>query len=156
MRRLILTHRTVAALVLAAALAMRLLVPAGFMPDVAGGAVRLILCPAAGPVPAAMSPMAHGSMAMPMGHAGTDNHVASAHDHGAHDHDKSSSHDHAPQDAPCAFAGLALASLMPVDPVLLLAAIAFAMALAAFGLALPTPGRVPYLRPPLRGPPIVA
>ncbi|WP_287980511.1 MULTISPECIES: hypothetical protein [Sphingomonas] len=134
LRRLILRRRTVAGIMLAAALAMRLLVPAGFMPDSAAGNLRLILCPAASPIDALTA-------------AGPAKHVMTRQDHREHGHQS------APQDAPCAFGGLALASLLPVDPVLLAAAILFAMVLAAFGRIAPTPPIALFLRPPLRGPP---
>lgn len=136
LRRLTLAHRGVAALLLAAALALRLLVPAGFMPDVAGGAVRLVLCPAADPLPVMATPMP-GPMA------------GMTHHQGPRDHQ-------APSDAPCAYAGLSLAPVLPVDPLVLAAAMLVAMAIALERAAFAMPARAAFLRPPLRGPPATA
>lgn len=136
LRRLILSHRAVAALLLAAALALRLLVPAGYMPAVADGAMRLVLCPAAGPGRADPPPAPRMA--------------GMHHDRGDHPAD------HGPQAPPCAYAGLSWAPVMPVDLPLLAAAIVFAMALVRVRAALAPPVRAPFLRPPLRGPPAIA
>ena len=56
-------------------------------------------------------------------------------------------------DAPCAFSGIGMAAMAAVDAALLIAAIAFVMALGALSvraLPVPVPAR---LRPPLRAPP---
>ena len=127
LRRLLRQHRALSAGLLALALLMKLLVPAGFMPVVAGGGIAIELC--GGTAPAAMT------MAMP----GM-----------AHHRDKSG---HQGRDVPCAFAGLAAPSLPAVDPLLLALAIAFVMA-AGLPVAVPVPAATrAYLRPPLRGPP---
>ncbi|RDE06419.1 hypothetical protein DVW87_01475 [Sphingomonas aracearum] len=121
------------ALLLLAALAMRVVVPAGFMPVFDGGRVTLALCDGFGPVApaapaAAMPDMAHG--------------------HGpVHEH---------PTDgatSPCAFADLALPALGAADPIVLLAALAFVAVLALLQAPLPLPALARRLRPPLRGPP---
>ena len=112
-------------------MAMKLVVPVGFMPDLSAGNVRLIVCTGMDS-PAPMAAM----RGMPGHH----------HDHGG------------PQkpDAPCPFAGLAAPALGGADPVQLAGAIA---AILLAGVAAATPLRVralAYLRPPLRGPPIRA
>ena len=132
LRRLIARRRGLTALLFAAALALRLLVPTGFMPDVAGGTLSLILCPAADPAPQ--------PVAMP----------------GMHHHDAPHERHSASHDGPCAFAGLSLAPLLPVDPLLLAAAIVLAMALARTRAAQALPRRAFYIHPPSRGPPAIA
>jgi hypothetical protein len=127
LRRLLRSQPWLAALVLAAALVLRLLVPAGFMPTVSDGRVTLMLCSGTQPAQpmAAMPGMAHhesegGSMA----------------------------------GSPCAYADLALPVLGAADVALLVAALAFVMALALRRIV-PLPLRAPArLRPPLRGPPL--
>lgn len=134
LRRLLLDHRALAAWLLALALAVRLLVPAGYMIDRVDGRPVLAICSGYGPVRAA--PMA---MTMPMAHAGA-----------GHD---APGEPHPVADSPCPFGALAQAVALPVVPLLLALAIAFAMALAMRPHRRPVlPDRI-YLRPPLRGPP---
>lgn len=54
----------------------------------------------------------------------------------------------------CPFTALGMAGLSGVDPVLLASALAFVMALAFARRLLPAPRRTAYLRPPLRAPPV--
>lgn len=127
LRRLLLNHRALSAWVIAFALLMKLLVPAGFMPVVAGGTISIEIC--SGTAPAKMM------MAMP----GM-----------AHHQDKSGHHG---KEMPCAFSGLTAPSLAAADPLLPTLAIAIIVA-TVFGVATPSVARAPaYLRPPLRGPP---
>lgn len=130
LRRLIRRHRTLAALVCAAALALRLLVPAGYMVSGESGRIAVTLCPGMAPVGA--MPMMHHAMPGP-------------------DHQRSDMQGHA--NAPCAFAGLAVPTLGAVDPVLLAMVLAIVAALALLPVVPRRAGRVPHLRPPLRGPP---
>lgn len=127
LRRLLRSQPWLAALVLAAALALRLLVPVGFMPTVADGRVTLVLCSGAQPAPsmAPMPGMAH--------HESDDGGMAGS---------------------PCAYADLALPALGAADPVLLVAALAFVVALAARRVVPLPPRDAAWLRPPLRGPPL--
>lgn len=111
-------------------LLLKLIVPTGYMLTVEHGRATIMVCP--GTVPA-KPVMQHGNMA---GH-------------------------HAPADKgkaemPCAFAGLSAAALGAIDPILLVALIAFVLATAWLVVARPLPARSPYLRPPLRGPPAIA
>ena len=55
--------------------------------------------------------------------------------------------------AECPFASLSMASMTGADPVLLALALAFILALGFAHTPIPFSKRVPYLRPPLRGPP---
>lgn len=135
LRRLLLDHRQLAAWVLACALVMKILVPAGFMPVVSGGRVTIEICGGIAPAQTVMAPMMAMTMAMP----GM-----------AHHSDKS---DHQEREMPCAFSGLSAPSLAAVDPVLLAIAIAFIVGLVfRVRTAVPIAAQ-PYLRPPLRGPP---
>lgn len=123
-----LRHRpALAALLIAAALALRVLVPAGFMPVWEHGRIIVSICSGSGPATMAIE--------MP-GMTGQD--------HPAPD---------AMAGEACAFADLALPALGSADPVLLAAAIAFVLALG-FARVTPPPATAPLrLRPPLRGPP---
>lgn len=131
LRRLARDHASLAALLLAAALLLRLLMPAGFMP-VADGAGRLTVIMCSG----------EGSRAMTIAIPGLGERPAKP---GPQERDKAG--------GPCAFGSLAAPFLGGVDPVLLVAALAL-VALLALRLAKPAPRRtVAHLRPPLRGPP---
>jgi len=115
-----------------AALLVKLLVPAGFMPVLDGGTLRIEICAGVTPAAPAVQPMAG------MKHGGHGDAPASK------------------PELPCAFAGVAMPSLAAVDPLLLVLAIAFAMRLAA-AIVAPRPFTAPaFLRPPLRGPPALS
>ena len=123
-------HRAAVALLLVLALALRFIVPAGYMPVFSNGSMSFAMCDGMGPMAMAALPgMAH--------HKG----------------------DHPGQDKaeqPCGGAGLTAPALGGADPVLLVAAI---IAIIAAGLAprIPRPIRaIDRLRPPLRAPPIRA
>ncbi len=129
-RRLI-AQRHVAALICAAALLLKLLVPTGYMIGSDHGAVAITIC-------TGMTP-ATGMADMPGMHG-------NAADHGR-------SKDHGKAEQPCAFAGLSAAMTGAVDPIQLAELIAFVMAIGLVGVLLPTPAGPAFLRPPLRGPP---
>lgn len=116
---------SLAALILAAALLLRVLVPAGFMPVVEQGRVSLTLCSGYGPVVA--KPMHHGGHHMPVQQT----------------------------QSPCAFADLALPVLGGVDPLILAVALAFVAILALLLAAVVAPSTPSRLRPPLRAPPAI-
>jgi hypothetical protein len=67
--------------------------------------------------------------------------------------DHSKSQDHGKAEMPCAFAGLSAATLGAIDPVQLIALIAFVMAIGLSPAVQPATVRRGHLRPPLRGPP---
>lgn len=117
-----------AALLLAAAMLLRLLVPNGFMLDRADGVVALELCSGTGPML-----MGGPAAAMPM-----------------HHHDGKA----AKADMPCAFSGVAADALGGIDPILYVALVAFVMAVARAAVMRPALVRRTHLRPPLRGPPL--
>jgi hypothetical protein len=142
--RIILAQRNLAGLICAAALLFKLLVPTGYMIAADHGRLAITICP--GVVPHVM--MAGDDMpdhAMSAGHGMSANH-ATAPGHGK-------APDHARADTPCAFAGLAVASLAAIDPIQLAALIAFVLSLALAQVVVPPPSRRAQLRPPLRGPP---
>ena len=130
-------HRRLAALLLAAALCMKALVPAGFMVEAHASAFHLTIC----------GDGAHGGGAavkairdkLPVAHG--------QNDHGAADHGKASQS--------CPYAVLGMASLGGADAPLLAMALAFVLALAFLPVAGTVAGRDLWLRPPLRGPPAI-
>lgn len=127
LRLLLLRHRTIAAWLVASALLMKVLVPAGFMPVVSAGSITIELCSGYGPqkITIAMPGMNH----------------------------QQHKPDHQGKEMPCAFSGLSAPSLAAADPLLLAVAIAFIIA-TVFRVATPSAARTPaFLRPPLRGPP---
>ena len=130
LRRLVSRNAAAALLLALAALFMKAAVPAGFMPDVTGGSVRLVLCSGYGPE--TVTPMA---MTMP---ASGDHHDSSGSDH---------------KGAPCGFFGHAAGSMFMADPIVLAIAIAFILATAFRQSARIEAVAPPFLRPPLRGPP---
>ncbi len=144
--RSLFAQRHLAVLICAAALLLKLLIPAGYMIGQVDGRTAIILCPGSAPV-AGMAPMAHdAAMAMDHGHM-----VHDRSGHGSGHSDK----DHG-RDMPCAFAGLTAPGLAATDPIQLALLIAFVMAV---GLTMPVllrPVAAPYLRPPLRGPPALS
>lgn len=61
--------------------------------------------------------------------------------------------DTADKSQPCAFSGLGHAALGGADPILLAAALAFILLVGLAPLRTPPARDIPFLRPPLRGPP---
>ncbi len=113
---------------LACALAVRLLVPTGFMPVVAEGVVTFQPCP--GVMPADPMPAMNGHAMKDMAHHGEEPRV----------------------EMPCSFAGMGAAALGSAPPLLLAAAIAFVF-LGVLRLSARRVAEPPRLRPPLRAPP---
>lgn len=130
LRRLLAVRPEFAVALFALALAMKLLVPAGFMPTVADGRFVVSICSGTGPatMEMAMPGMAHPAPA-----------DTAKHDEGA--------------SAPCAYAGLMAPMVAAVDPLLLAVALLLMAALALRPTIPLSPGAAPRLRPPLRGPP---
>lgn len=128
LRRLILSHRLAAATLIALALAMRLVMPAGFMPVASAGKLMVLVCTEFGPQRISID--VPGAPTKP--------------------------DDATKADQPCAFAGLGLALLPGADPVQVAAALAFILALGFAAIALPRLLPVRHAWPPLRGPPLTA
>lgn len=117
---------------IAFALAMKLLVPAGFMPIESGGQIVIGMCSGTGPIKMAMT-----IPGLKHGQSDDDGH-------------------HGKAEQPCAFSSLSAPSLAAADPIVLAAAILFATAIIRH-LASPSVVVAPtHLRPPLRGPPVTA
>lgn len=101
--RHLLARRHLATLILACALAVRVLIPAGFMiGQTASGARALVLCPGQNDAPA--MPGMHHDMA----HMMPDGSMMSGHDTGKQSHDPGT-------DRPCAFAAVGLAVDTPIS-----------------------------------------
>jgi len=129
-------HRRLAAWLLTLALLLKMLVPSGYMLDTSGRSIGLVLC--SGMAPARVVAMPHTAM------------HGMAH-HNGHDGKK----DGQTAEQPCAFAGLNAASLPAADPILLALAIAFIVATTVRYAGQKLVRARAYLRPPLRGPPIL-
>lgn len=128
LRRFILSHRLAFGALLALALAMKLVMPAGFMPAVGAGKLMVLVCTEFGPQRVAID--VPGAPAKP--------------------------DDGTKADQPCAFAGLAQALMPGADPVQIAGALAFIMALGLAAVTLPALLRTRHAWPPLRGPPLTA
>lgn len=128
-RRLILSHRRLAAVLIVLALAMKLAVPAGFMPVEQAGKIVVMVCTGMG--------QQQVEIDVPGMPAKQDGATRTA-------------------GQPCAFAGLGLDMMPGADPVLLAAALAFILALGFAGVAVLPVVRTRHLWPPMRGPPLTA
>lgn len=121
-------HRWLALWLIAAALAVKALVPAGYMlADTGGKTLTMAICDGNGP--------ATMTIDIPM------------------DPDHAKPGSSGKQDGGCAYAGLGHAMLGGADPVLLLAAIAFLLALGFAPAATPALRRRAFALPPAQGPP---
>jgi hypothetical protein len=128
-----LTHRyaRLTLVLVAVALAVKALVPAGYMISPAGDRfLTVTICADASGAPKQMR------IAVP-----DKNETGGDHSEAA---DKSQ---------PCAFSGFGHAALGGVDPLLLVAALAFILLLGLAPLRAPPARDLAFLRPPLRGPP---
>lgn len=126
LRRLALYRPALAGFILAAALLMKVLVPAGFMPTTSGTMLIVQICSGYGAQTMAV-PMPAKEDQRQGGHQG--------------------------KEMPCAFSGLAAPSLAAADPVLLASAILFIMVMAVRAAMVFAAAPPAFLRPPLRGPP---
>lgn len=128
-----LTHRyaRLALVLVVLALAVKALVPAGYMISATGERfLTVTICADASGTPKQMR------IAIPDKDETDSDHFEAA--------DKSQ---------PCAFSGLGYAALGGADPVLLAAALAFILLVGFAPLRAPPARDIPFLRPPLRGPP---
>lgn len=120
-------HSSLAALIVVAALALRVLVPGGYMPSIDHGRITVKICTGAPDGPGTMV------MAIPgLEHKQQPGDVATG---------------------KCAYADLAQAMTGGADVILLAAALAFALALALQLISTLPVRPAEFLRPPLRGPP---
>lgn len=128
LRTLLSRHRWLAMWLVGAALLMKMLVPAGFMPAMSNGTILVQLCSSTGVRTVAME--------MP-GLSGQS---------GGQDQ-------HAVADQPCVFSGLSIPGLAGADPLLLAIAIAFIMATGRRTAPAAVIWRHNHVRPPSRAPP---
>ncbi|MFM2300561.1 MAG: hypothetical protein RLZZ84_297 [Pseudomonadota bacterium] len=136
-RALLLRHRAIALVLAIAALCLKAAMPAGYMlgqmQGQQGRVLTVVLCS-----DASGQAVTHDIV---LGNAGK---AAPAGDQ------------HAKAEPACPWSALAFAALGGVDAPLLVAALAFILALGFAPFAAPQPPRVAWLLPPLRGPPIPA
>lgn len=134
-RTVLLRHRAMAFALLALALAMKALVPAGTMIGTQSKVLTIQICYDTQMAAAAFASKTRDIVVPMKGDPA-----------GKHDkHDKAG--------GPCAFGALGFAGLAGADPVQLALALLFILAAGFAAPALPAPRRLAYLRPPLRGPP---
>jgi hypothetical protein len=129
LRAFFLHHRRMAALLIALALAMKALVPAGFMLGNDSRVITVQICADA------LGQQITQKIVLPSSHSGDDK---------------------AKSDSPCHFTALGHAMLGGADPVLLALALVFILALGFAPVLAPAPRRIAFLRPPLRGPPALS
>ena len=131
LRALTRSHARLTLAVLALVLAMKALVPAGFMISASDERfLTVTICADASGTPKQMR------IALPgKGDAGGDHSEVAG------------------KTQPCAFAGLGHGALGGTDPVLLAAALAFILLVGFAPLRAPPARDIAFLRPPLRGPP---
>ena len=125
-RHLIRNHARLALLLAVIALAIKFVVPAGYMPSAQGHGFAVTICTGMGLKTVSLA---------------GDNRAPTQHD--SSDRDMQ----------PCAFAGLGLLATGSIDPPSLVAALRHAALVALFFLPLAFPQSRAFLRPPLRGPP---
>lgn len=123
-------HRSLAALLLALALCVKAIVPAGFMPGSDERFITVSVCTDA----------SGGLMTRQIAIPGKGD----------------AAQDHARSKGECAFAGLAMAVIGGADVVLLATALAFILALGFAERPVLAQRDASRLRPPLRGPPLAA
>ncbi|MBN8501144.1 MAG: hypothetical protein J0M19_08350 [Sphingomonadales bacterium] len=130
LRAFLLRYRWVAALVIAAALCIKALVPAGYMIGTGTRVLTIEICADAqgGHVTQQIVLPGDGQPIDGQGKQGK-------------------------ADGACAFSALSFVSLGGADAALLALALLFILALGLVPMATPRPARLVYLRPPLRGPP---
>lgn len=131
LRAFFLRRRSVALFVVLAALCLKTLVPAGFMIGIEGKALTVRICNDA------VSAHAIKQIAIPMKEGSGGSGLKQA-------------------KAECPYTALSMAALSGADPVLLALAIAFIVALGFAPSPVRPARRALYLRPPLRGPPVLA
>jgi hypothetical protein len=129
-RRLCRDHRNLAALLVALALCMKVLVPAGYMIGGQSKTLTISICADA------QGTHLTKQIAIPLN---------GQNDRGEHG-----------KPAPCPYAALGMASLPGADAALLGLALAFILSLGFVAVRAVPPSRAAFLRPPLRAPPLFA
>ncbi len=152
------TRYLLAAGLIVFALAMKVIVPVGYMLNSGGSGLVLTLCPSTNPgmnldplhAPAPSAHAAHHSE----NHAGK--HVADMSHDGHHQGAEQGEHGGKHADNPCPYSLMPTVWLAGADPLLLAIALLFILALGFAPVAAPRLSPVPFLWPPLRGPPAPA
>lgn len=132
LRAILLGHRRLALLLVAVALAMKALVPGGYMLGAQSQVITVSIC--------ADSSGTHLTREIVVPRQSGSQDTTSQH----------------AKSGPCAFGALAMAGLAGADPILLALALAFILAIGLAPLAAPAFQARAHLRPPLRGPPLTA
>ncbi len=130
--RLLRDNRRLATLLVALALCMKALVPAGYMIGATSKLLTIQICADASGVDHTRQ------IAIPM------------------DKDAGEKSDHGKEKATCAWSGMAKASNVGADPALLALALAFILKLGLLWQTPPPRTASRHIRPPLRGPPLPA
>lgn len=133
LRALVHRYRLLAVMLVALALAIKALVPAGYMLHQRGTVITVEIC-----ADASGATLKQQIVIPPADSGG------------------GASETPAKAFATCPYAALSFAALAAADAVLLAAALAFILALGFLPTSLPAPRRIAFLRPPLRGPPAFA
>lgn len=129
--RLLRDHRRLAALLVALALSVKALVPAGFMLESQARVITVAICADAS------GGQLTRQMVLPQ-REGTGG----------------SQSDHGKADGTCAWTGLSATAASLADPLLLVLALAFILALGFLPQRAPPRAASHHIRPPLRGPPL--
>lgn len=122
------SHRAFAALFLAVMLSVRLLMPSGYMLSSESKVLTVVIC-----------------TGIAGEHQTTQLVIPMEKQKAGHDAGKSD---------PCPYSALSMVSTTGADAALLVAALAFILALGFAAVVEPLRGRIAYLLPPLRGPPV--
>jgi hypothetical protein len=130
LRALLLRYRMIALAVMALALAVKALVPAGYMVDPGSKALSIRVC-ADAQLSSTMRDIVIPMKGEPAGK-------------------------HSKGEGLCPYTALSFASLVGADPIQLATLLAFILAVGFAAVAVPARRRRQHLRPPLRGPPILA
>lgn len=132
LRSFLRTHRGLAWMLVAVAIAMKALVPTGYMVGAQARTIAIEICD------------------------GQDHHVLSQITVGQSGKGGEGQGEHGKADSTCPYAALGHASLAAADTVQLALALAFILALAFAPMVSASPARLLHIRPPLRGPPALA
>ncbi|KUR73167.1 hypothetical protein AQZ52_04495 [Novosphingobium fuchskuhlense] len=136
LRTFLLRYRAMAFALMALALAMKAIVPAGYMVGAESKVLTIRICDDAQLSAAAHNALNARDIAIPM--------------------KGEPAGKHSKADGMCPYGALSFAGLAGADPIQLALALLFILATGFAALALPAPRRISYLRPPLRGPPALA
>jgi hypothetical protein len=129
-RKLLTGHRRFAALLLAMTLALKILVPGGYMLGMQDTGITMQIC-------SGTTGGESWTASIPLRHGGEDS-----------DHQKAAKE--------CPFTALSMHALSGADPLVLALAIAFVLALGFAPVPLLRVARPAFLIPPLRGPPAIS